>query len=283
MAVSNFERIWRPQSPATPIGQSGVDRASQGDFFKIRNLTDKPYSFALSFVAAPAAAAERNLDGNTVVFIDTPGGNDALGTLNGTIGSTVFTPTTGNITTPAQPSALIALLPTAFNGPAGRSLTAQHTEHQGPRLRPYPPARSVQGHPVARRSALCPRRPVRQARSDHADSAAPRDALHQRRRTLAPYAVQYSHGRRRGSEHGATRPALRIPLPVRDGPQPAGTDRCACRQRRSQHEAGAALLSSLDGEKVNLAGMTMLLARTGIELALEKRKSRIGPSPVPAE
>jgi hypothetical protein len=44
----------------------------------------------------------------------------------------------------------------------------------------------------------------------------------------------------------------------------------------------AALLSSMDEETANLAGMNKLLEKAGIELALEKRKSKARPSPVPA-
>jgi hypothetical protein len=42
MEVSHFELVWKPQSPATPIGQTGVDRVFQGYFLKISNLEDGP-------------------------------------------------------------------------------------------------------------------------------------------------------------------------------------------------------------------------------------------------
>jgi hypothetical protein len=53
MEVSHFELVWKPQSPSTPIGQSGVDRVFQGYFLNISNLEDKPCSFALSLSQPP--------------------------------------------------------------------------------------------------------------------------------------------------------------------------------------------------------------------------------------
>ena len=57
MDVSHFELVWKPQSPAAPTGVSGVDKVFQGYFLEITNLEPVAYSYAVEFVAAPAAVA----------------------------------------------------------------------------------------------------------------------------------------------------------------------------------------------------------------------------------
>jgi hypothetical protein len=116
MDVSHFELIWKPQSPASPIGVSGVDKVFQGYFLEITNLEAVAYSYEVEFVAAPAVVAERSLAGNTLVFVDTPGTNNAPGVLTGAIGDTVFRPSIGTITIPPNGTALIAVVPSAFAG-----------------------------------------------------------------------------------------------------------------------------------------------------------------------
>jgi hypothetical protein len=117
MDVSHFELIWKPQAPAAPSGTPAVATVLQGYFLKITNLESVTYSFRVEFVAAPVADPLRSLSGNTVVFVDTPGTNNAPGILNGAITDTVFTPSTGLITIPPLGTALVAVLPQAF-GPA---------------------------------------------------------------------------------------------------------------------------------------------------------------------
>jgi hypothetical protein len=282
MEVSHFELVWKPQSPATPIGQSGVDRVFQGYFLKISNLEDKPYSFALSFVAAPAAVAERSLAGNTVIFTDTPGGNNALGTLNGTIGSTVFTPTTGNITIPAQATALIAMLPSAFNGlPVDPSpLNTPNFEVRGfVRIR-LPAVFKVIQTPLGPRfiRAAQSDKPVRvmltpQHRATYYTAAG---ALSDQTQSSIPTAS--------GAAVNSVPPDQPFVFPF---PLEIDLNRLermsALVDDEDRGAMLAALLSALDDPKVNLAGMNTMLAKAGIELALEKRKPKVGPSPVPAE
>lgn len=116
--VSHFELIFKPQSPASPPGVN-VDRLIQGYFLEITNLETVPYSYSLEFIAvAPPAgtpnATFRSLAGNTLVFVDTPGSDNQQGILNGTLGDTRFTPSSGSITIAPQATALVAVLPSAF-------------------------------------------------------------------------------------------------------------------------------------------------------------------------
>lgn len=120
--VSHFELIWKPQSPAAPAGAANVDSVIQGYFLEITNLEDREYRYTVEFVAAAVTDPTRSLAGNTLVFVDTPGTNNAPGVLNGTLSSTVFTPSTGTIRIPAKGTALIAVLPSAF-GPNPADMT----------------------------------------------------------------------------------------------------------------------------------------------------------------
>lgn len=114
MEVSTFELIFKPQSPADVAGAGPVDRVIQGYFLAITNLEDKPYKYALDFVATPVSDPLRSLAGNTVVFVDTPSVDNQQGVLNGTLSSKVFRPSTGLIEIPAHGTALVAVLPSAF-------------------------------------------------------------------------------------------------------------------------------------------------------------------------
>ena len=120
--VSHFELIWKPQSPAAPAGVANVASVIQGYFLEITNLEDREYLYTVEFVAAAVTDPNRSLAGNTLVFVDTPGTNNAPGVLNGSITSTVFSPSTGSIRIPAKGTALIAVLPSAF-GPTPADMT----------------------------------------------------------------------------------------------------------------------------------------------------------------
>jgi hypothetical protein len=117
MDVSHFELIFKPQSPSTPVGAPNVERVLQGYFLEITNLENTEYLYELEFVATPVTDPNRSLAGNTLVFYDTPGTNNAPGVLNGALTSEVFTPSNGFIRVPPRGTALVAVLPSAF-GPS---------------------------------------------------------------------------------------------------------------------------------------------------------------------
>jgi hypothetical protein len=281
MDVSHFELVWKPQSPATPIGQSGIDRVFQGYFLKLTNLEDKALSFALSFVAAPAAVPERSLAGNTVIFIDTPGSNNVLGTLNGTIASTVFTPTTGNITIPAQATALIAMLPSAFNGlPVDPTpLNGQNFEVRGYVRVRLPPVFKIIQTPLGPRF-------VRVAQSDKPV----RIMLTPQHRATYYTATGALSDQTQSSLPTASGAAVNLLPPDQPFVFPFPFELDLSRLERlsaliDDEDRGmmlAALLSSLDDDKGSLSGMNTMLAKAGIDLALERRKPKVGSSPVPA-
>lgn len=133
MIVSHFELIYKPQAPKAPEGTSAVDRVIQGYFLEITNLEDKPIQFAVEFVAAAATDPLRSLAGNALVFVDTPDSNNVQGVLSGSQTGTVFRPSTGNIRIPAQGTALVAVLPSAFGPLPGEStpLTSPNFEVRG--------------------------------------------------------------------------------------------------------------------------------------------------------
>ncbi|MGF1658969.1 MAG: hypothetical protein ACFCUS_06040 [Rubrimonas sp.] len=119
MEVSTFELIFKPQSPAAPSGVAAVERVIQGYFLAISNLEEQEYRYRLDFVAPPPAAGSPNAAfrtpaGNTVVFVDAGGGDNQQGVLNGGPTATVFRPSTGFVRVPAQGTALVAVLPSAF-------------------------------------------------------------------------------------------------------------------------------------------------------------------------
>jgi hypothetical protein len=119
MEVSHFELIWKKQAPVAPSGGT-ISTVLQGYFLEITNLEAVELQFAVEFVAIPvdpANAPQRSLAGNTLVFVDVPNSNNIPGVLNGTTASTTFVPSTGRLKIPAKGTALIAVLPSAFNTP----------------------------------------------------------------------------------------------------------------------------------------------------------------------
>lgn len=133
MEVSHFELIWKPQSPAAPVGTTAVANVIQGYFLKITNLEAVPYLYRVEFVASPVTDPLRSLAGNAICFVDTPGTNNQQGVLSGAITDTTFFPSTGLITIPANGTALIAVLPSAFGPLPGEPtpLTAPNFEVRG--------------------------------------------------------------------------------------------------------------------------------------------------------
>lgn len=116
--VSHFELIFKPQSPASPPGVA-VDRVIQGYFLEITNLEDIQLRYKLEFIAVPPTVGTpngqfRNLAGNTLIFVDTPGNDNQGGVLSGSASGSRFTPSTGLITIAPQATALVAVLPSAF-------------------------------------------------------------------------------------------------------------------------------------------------------------------------
>jgi hypothetical protein len=71
MNVSQFELIFKPQSPVPP-----ADIVLQGYFLSISNLEDVELSYRLDFVTSPVPDPMRTLSGNTVVIVDIAGGNN---------------------------------------------------------------------------------------------------------------------------------------------------------------------------------------------------------------
>jgi hypothetical protein len=116
MLVSQFELVYKPQSPVPPR-----DIVLQGYFLEISNLEDKPYSFTLDFVTSPITDVNRSLFGNTIVFIDVPGIDNQSGifSLIGALGAKKFT-LNKRFEIPAHGTALVALLPSdPFSMPGG--------------------------------------------------------------------------------------------------------------------------------------------------------------------
>lgn len=274
MEVSHFELVWKPQSPAAPIGQAGVDRVFQGYFLKITNLENVAYSYSLEFVAAPATLPERSLAGNTVMFVDTPGTNNALGALNGNIAATVYTPTTGRITIPPNGTALVALLPSAFNGlPVDTSpLLSPNFEVRGfVRIR-LPTVFRVIQTPTGFRFVRSPQsdRPVRimltpQHRATYYTSAG---VLSDQTQSSLPTAS--------GAAVNTLPPDQPFIFPF--PPITLDLDRLervnAMIADEDRATVLAALLASMDPEKAELGAMNATLADAGIDLAVERRKSK---------
>jgi hypothetical protein len=119
MEVSTFELIFKPQSPAAPAGVPAVDRVIQGYFLAIANLEAREYRYRVEFVVPPVPpgtpnAAFRTPAGNTLVFVDSGGGDNAQGVLSGAATQERFVPSTGLVRVPALGTALVAVLPSAF-------------------------------------------------------------------------------------------------------------------------------------------------------------------------
>ncbi len=119
MEVSTFEILFKPQSPAAPAGVLAVDRVIQGYFLTITNLEAQEYRYRLEFIVPPVPAgtpdaAFRTPAGNTLVFVDTGGGDNVPGVLSGAATGERFVPSTGFVRVPARATALVAVLPSAF-------------------------------------------------------------------------------------------------------------------------------------------------------------------------
>lgn len=119
MEVSTFELIFKPQSPAAPSGVAAVDRVIQGYFLEISNLEAQEYRYRLEFIVPPVPpgtpnGAFRTPAGNTVVFVDSGGGDNQQGVLSGAATQKRFVPSTGYVRVPAHGTALVAVLPSAF-------------------------------------------------------------------------------------------------------------------------------------------------------------------------
>ncbi len=280
MEVSHFELIWKPQSPATPIGQSGIDKVFQGYFLKITNLETVDYVYTVEFVVAPGAAAERNLTGNTIVFVDTPGSNNAPGVLNGNLAGTVFTPSSGTIRIPPNGTALIAVLPSAFpvfgNPPLDPTpLPTENFEVRGfVRLRLPAVFRAVQlanGSFAFRRVAQA-NNPVRVLLTpqNRATYYGPGGVLSDQTQASVPTAS--------GAAVNFVTPDARFKFNPSDFT--IDLDRLNLVERllndNDRGIAMAAMLASLDPEKTDLAAMNTSLAAAGIGFALEHRKPKKG-------
>lgn len=120
MDISHFELLFKPQSPADPIGAGPVATVVQGYFLEITNLEDEEFRFAVNLIAPepdPAApnAQFRSLAGNALVFVDVPSGDNTPGVLSGS--NTVYFPSTGLVRIPPDATALVAVLPSVFPSP----------------------------------------------------------------------------------------------------------------------------------------------------------------------
>lgn len=274
MEVSHFELVWKPQSPAAPIGQAGVDRVFQGYFLKITNLENTTYSFGLEFVAASVTDPLRSLSGNTVLFVDTPGSNNTLGTLNGNLSATVFTPSTGTISIPPNGTALVALLPSAFNGlPVDSTpLTSPNFEVRGyVRIR-LPPVFGVVQTPFGNRFVLQSQAsaPVRimltpQHRATYyTETGTLSDQTQSSLPTATGGAVTLLPP---DPPFVIVRPPLNLNINLleRVNALIAEDDRATVL---------AALLSSMNPETADLSALNAGLAESGIGMALERRKPK---------
>ncbi len=107
MQVSQFELVYKPQSPDGP-----ADTVLQGYFLKITNLEEFDLSFRIEFVTSPISDADRTLFDNAVPFVDTPDTNNSIGnySLIGQADSKRFR-LSPLVPVPACGTALVALLP----------------------------------------------------------------------------------------------------------------------------------------------------------------------------
>lgn len=107
MQVSQFELVYKPQSPQGP-----ADTVLQGYFLKITNLEDFDLFFRIEFVTSPISNTDRTLFDNAVPFVDTPDTNNSEGNyaLIGQADSKRFR-LNPLVPVPACGTALVALLP----------------------------------------------------------------------------------------------------------------------------------------------------------------------------
>lgn len=117
MEVSNFELIWKPQSPLSPIGTTEVSRVFQGYFLQITNLENQQYEFLLQFIATSTTDPNRSLEDNALAVVDVPTFDNDFGLLVKLVGSSNVFRLKNRIKIPAKTSALVAVFPSAFNAP----------------------------------------------------------------------------------------------------------------------------------------------------------------------
>lgn len=105
MEVSQFELIYKPQSPVGP-----ADTVLQGYFLNITNLESVPLSFRLDFVTSSVSDPDRSLAGNTVAIIDAPDANNQPASLLGALTAPSFR-LSPNVTIPGRGTAKVVVLP----------------------------------------------------------------------------------------------------------------------------------------------------------------------------
>ncbi|MEL7297964.1 MAG: hypothetical protein AAGJ86_09900 [Pseudomonadota bacterium] len=105
MEVSNFELVFKPQSPVGP-----ADTVLQGYFLKISNLEDVELIFRLDFFTSSITDPDRSLQNNAAVLVDIAGQNNQSFSLQGALDAKSFR-LTPSITIPPCATALVAVLP----------------------------------------------------------------------------------------------------------------------------------------------------------------------------
>ena len=106
MEVSNFEIVYKPQSPIGP-----ADTVLQGYFLELSNLEDVELRFRLDFSTSPITDPDRSLQNNTAVLVDRPGSdNTDTFSLIGDLDAKSFRLSPW-VSVPACGTALIAVLP----------------------------------------------------------------------------------------------------------------------------------------------------------------------------
>jgi hypothetical protein len=278
MDVSHFELVWKPQSPATPIGATGVDKVFQGYFLEITNLGDVSYSYQVEFVATPVAAANRSLAGNTVVFVDTPSTNNTAGVLSGAITDEVFRPSTGLITIPAKGTALIAVLPSAFPAFGNPVVDATPILTDNFEVRGYvrlrlPPVFKVINGPLGPIFLYGPQ----------ADAPVKVMLTPQNRAVYYNRATNALSDQTQSSLPTASGAAVNLLPPDKPFVFPPVFDRLdqkvldrmsAMMASEDQGLMMAAMMSAMNSETADLSAMNSNLAQAGIGLALERRKTK---------
>jgi hypothetical protein len=272
MDVSHFELIFKPQSPADPVGAGPVDSVLQGYFLEITNFEAQELRFALEFVISPAATPERDLAGNALVFVDTPPGTDnQQGVLNGAAGGSVFRPSTGTVRIPPLGTALVALLPSAFGPVPGdcTPLTIPNFEVRGhvrirlPAVLEFNPGGFpfVQFVPQAQapvRVLLTPQNRATYFKGEGGISDQTQASL-----PLATGQAEYLIDPESGG-----------PLVLTAGDINVETIKEIVATELDEENTLAALLARLDPEGAGLAGFNKALAKANIPFAIERRSKK---------
>ena len=106
MDVSQFELVYKPQSPAGP-----ADTVLQGYFLEITNLEAVDLQFSVRLTTSSISDPDRSLFANAVAFVDTPSTNQSgPRTLSGNLTSASRL-VNGRVSVPAKGTALVAILP----------------------------------------------------------------------------------------------------------------------------------------------------------------------------